>query len=241
MLLEQAGTQRHRAQAGPDVQRVIGQADRQSREIRAQLADRAEAHLLVGRGIHARAMHERERRAVVPDGRHRAAHRGDVVHAGGEDHRLAHLRDVLEQRNVVAFAGADLETPARPSRPADPPLRARKASTGTSRPCLAVRLDAPLLVRGELAALDDVPEPLFGDLARRHVRRDHLLLGDVALELHHFRAGADRRVDELRCALSKLPSWLMPTSAMTNGFSSGPILRPPRLNVSAINFPERCS
>ena len=59
-----------------------------------------------------------------------------------------------------------------------------------------MRLHAPLFVRGQLAALDDVPELFLGNLARRHVGRDHLLFGDVALEFDQLGAGSGSGIDE---------------------------------------------
>ena len=149
-------------------------------------------------------MHQHERASELADGRHRAPHGGEVVHPRREHHGPPLPRDVAQERDVVAFAGADLE-------PHDverlQPIRRFARERGAEEHhalALAVLLDPPLLVRAQLAALDDVPEPLVADLAGPHVRLDHLGLGDVALELHALRAGLDRGVDE-RQRLADVP------------------------------------
>ena len=89
VLLKDARAQGNRAQAGVIAEGMVAEADDGIGEGVREIRERAEADLIVGRGVHGRAVQQGEWHACLAENFDSRGDAGQVVHAGAQNHGLA--------------------------------------------------------------------------------------------------------------------------------------------------------
>ncbi len=108
MLLQDVRSHRRGRKAHVIADGVVAESDYGVGELVPHRRQRPQADLVVGRGVHRRAVHQGVAHTGAAKRRHSRGDRGQIVHARAQDHRLAEAGDVLDQRVVIALARADL-------------------------------------------------------------------------------------------------------------------------------------